>query len=334
MKKCLIIFTVLTISILGIDKVSASVEGSGVTIVTANQPNDRGFVRFENAQEGSFINFVVPTTFGSNTGDYVSFLVGGNNGNYLSSVTSMTGEVSGINKYHKSYAEYFDELMYNTNYGFGNRSGITGDFAFGYSQLSSGRYVQFRVYLKAGSSGLIAWQLYNKSAGFLISSSNQTSSSASSNFQTSVGSYNTASSNVLQQETNDKLDDVNTNIQDTNDTIKDDNISGSQDTAGGFFQDFEDNDHGLSGIITAPLNLITSITSSSCTALHLNVPFVDKEFDIPCMTSIYQEHFGSVLTIYQTITFGIISYWVCVNIYAMVKGFKDPNNDKVEVLDL
>lgn len=128
--------------------------------------------------------------------------------------------------------------------------------------------------------------------------------------------------------TNDKLDNLNGNLTDSD-------SSGATNDAGNFFSGFESEDFGLTSIITSPLNLIKSITSSTCSPLPLKVPFLENQtLNLPCMTTIYKQHFGSFLTIYQTITFGIISYWVCVNIFAMVKGFKDPESDKVEVLDL
>lgn len=134
--------------------------------------------------------------------------------------------------------------------------------------------------------------------------------------------------------TNDKLDSVNDSINDLNSSINDSNSDGATNSAGNFFNNFEDNDFGLSGIITAPLNTIKTITSNSCTPINLTIPFVNKNMSLPCMTDIYEEHFGSFLDIYQIITFGMISYWVCVQIYAMVKGFKNPDKDEIEVMDL
>lgn len=135
-------------------------------------------------------------------------------------------------------------------------------------------------------------------------------------------------------ETNDKLNDVNNSINDLNSSINNSDSSGATDSAGNFFNNFEDNDFGLSGIITAPLNTIKTITSNSCTPINLTIPFVNKNMSLPCMTEIYEEHFGSFLDIYHIITFGMISYWVCVQIYAMVKGFKNPDKDEIEVMDL
>lgn len=120
----------------------------------------------------------------------------------------------------------------------------------------------------------------------------------------------------------------------TNDTLKDDNTQGAQDSAGGFFNDFTTDTHGLTAIITAPLSLISSITSKSCSPLVLPLPFVDKDLTLPCMGAIYSQYFGSFLSIYQVITFGIIAYWVCVRIFNLVKDFKNPDHDEIEVLDL
>lgn len=120
----------------------------------------------------------------------------------------------------------------------------------------------------------------------------------------------------------------------TNETLKDDNTQGAQDSAGGFFNDFTTDTHGLTAIITAPLSLISSITSSSCSPLVIPLPYIDKDLTLPCMGAIYSNYFGSFLSIYQVITFGIVAYWVCVRIFNLVKDFKNPDHDEIEVLDL
>lgn len=135
-------------------------------------------------------------------------------------------------------------------------------------------------------------------------------------------------------ETNEKLDKTNQELEDLNDNITDTDTSGSEDLAGGFFEDFDNEDYGLSDIITMPLQVINNITSATCSPLELPLPFVDTDVTLPCMYSIYQQYFGGFLSIYQTITFGIVAYWVCINIFRMVKNFKNPDNDEVEVLDL
>lgn len=137
-----------------------------------------------------------------------------------------------------------------------------------------------------------------------------------------------------QKEANETMKRVEEEQKKTNDILKDDDTKGAQDSAGGFFNDFTTDTHGLTSIITAPLSLISSITSSSCSPLVIPLPFVDKDLTLPCMSSIYSQHFGSFLSIYQMITFGIIAYWVCVRIFNLVKDFKNPDHDEIEVLDL
>ena len=134
----------------------------------------------------------------------------------------------------------------------------------------------------------------------------------------------------------DKPDNPNQGVEDAigslEDTITDDTVN--TDSAGGFFEDFEDNDFGLSDIITLPLNFIESLTSNTCVPLTLPLPFVNQNLSLPCMSEIYSQYFGAFFSIYQAVTTGLIGYWVAVRIFGLVKGFKDPEDDKIEVMDL
>ncbi len=134
------------------------------------------------------------------------------------------------------------------------------------------------------------------------------------------------------KEINDKLNGVNDKLDDLNSSITDSNVDTG--SAGGFFNDFEDKDFGLSDIVKAPLGVINSITTGSCEDIEVSLPFVNKKITIPCMMPIYQKHFMPVLVIYQTITGGLISYWICVQLLEMVKGFKDPDKDEIQVVDV
>lgn len=134
-------------------------------------------------------------------------------------------------------------------------------------------------------------------------------------------------STTEQEKTNEKLDELNDNITNSD-------ISGASDSAGGFFTDFENDDYGLSDIVTLPLTFIQGLANASCSDLELPLPFVDEDVLLPCMSAIYEDYFGPFLTIYQIITFGIVGYWVCVNTLRLVNNFKNPDNDEVEVMDL
>lgn len=111
-------------------------------------------------------------------------------------------------------------------------------------------------------------------------------------------------------------------------------LNEAQDTFD-LFKNFKTNDHGLSSIITAPLSFIKNLSSATCTPVVLPIPFSkNQNVKLPCLTTMYEEKASSVYNIYKIVIIGITAYWVCVRIYALVKGFKDPNDDKIEVMEL
>ena len=131
-----------------------------------------------------------------------------------------------------------------------------------------------------------------------------------------------------------KLDDTNNAINNVNDTLNNDDTTEATSEASDFFSSFNTNNHGLTGIITAPLNAIQSLTSKTCSPLVLPLPFVEQDLTLPCMRPIYEEFFGGFISLYDIITLGIVSYWIMVRIFAMVKDFKNPDHDEIEVVDL
>lgn len=151
-----------------------------------------------------------------------------------------------------------------------------------------------------------------------------------------IGQVETSQQQILERQNEIITEQQNTTnaVNKVDDTLKDDNTQQAQDSAGGFFNDFTTDTHGLTAIITAPLSLISNITSASCSPLVIPLPFVDKDLTLPCMGEIYSNYFGSFLSIYQMITFGIVAYWVLVRIFNLVKDFKNPDHDEIEVLDL
>lgn len=119
-----------------------------------------------------------------------------------------------------------------------------------------------------------------------------------------------------------------------NNNISNSDSSQATNDASSFFSSFSTNTHGLTGIITAPLNAIQSLSSQTCSPLVLPLPFINEDLTLPCMRSIYTQYFGDFMTLYDIITLGIISYWVMVRIFGLVKDFKNPEHDEIEVLDL
>lgn len=118
------------------------------------------------------------------------------------------------------------------------------------------------------------------------------------------------------------------------DTIKDSDTTGAKDTVNGFFGDFKEEDFGFSDVLTAPLVFFRNLLGHSCDPLKFQMPIIHDEVTLPCIKPIYQQYFGLFFNLYQTITTGVIAYWVIIRIWATVKGLQDPQNDKIEVFKL
>lgn len=98
------------------------------------------------------------------------------------------------------------------------------------------------------------------------------------------------------------------------------------------FTGFTTNTYGLTGVLSAPFSLLSKIQAQTynCQPVGLPVPYTGGTISLPCMSSIYQQRFGALFTMYQVITTAIISYYVLLGIFIQVKNMKDPENDRIE----
>lgn len=104
------------------------------------------------------------------------------------------------------------------------------------------------------------------------------------------------------------------------------------------FTNFTTNDYGLSSIITAPIPLLQSLNNSSCSTVDLPLGVFggvhEERLSLPCMTPVYSSIFGELFTLYQTITTGVIAYFIGLAYFNKIKQLKDPDNDSIEVINL
>jgi len=131
---------------------------------------------------------------------------------------------------------------------------------------------------------------------------------------------------------NNQTDVLEGAINDMNDTLTNDNVNqGGYDD---FFNGFQEQGHGLTGIISAPLVAIQKLNSSTCTALSLPLPNGMPPIQVPCMTPIYRQFFGSFLDLYQFIVFGFGGYYILLDMFRIIRNLQDPKSDNVEVANL
>lgn len=232
-----------------------------------------------------------------------------------------------------------DDFFKVTDFSVHLESGVTYYFSYGsnknYGAQSGTDTVQLGLLLDGGYSYYIFPS--NKSGNFTVSTTGDYTIRLDCNKELSTCTYYNFYIGTVNRpwcefgtSIGNKIDDNTAAIDNLNDTITDDNI----DDNTGFFSGFSNNMHGLSSIITIPLTTIQSLANTSCVALTLPIPFTNDSIDLPCMSQLYDTYAHDIYSLWQIVSFGIISYYICLDIFKMVKGFKDPNEDKIEVLDL
>lgn len=254
---------------------------------------------------------------------------GGNliNGKGISSNGSIIDDPTG------SYYDYYIPVSPSTTYNLSNKDDVqfAGSWFFAYYDNNK-NFISLNR-LGESSTNFTFTTTSNVSYVRLYSYLNLANVNSLNNIMLSKGSSKIKFENYGKVCTS-KLDDTNKNLNDLKDDINNSDSSGATGDADNFFSNFQTDTFGLTSIITAPLNLISSLTSKTCSNLVLPLPYVNKNLTLPCLSTIYSQFFGDFLTIYQTITFGIVAYWVCVRIFNLVKDFKNPDHDEIEVMDL
>lgn len=165
---------------------------------------------------------------------------------------------------------------------------------------------------------------------------NQASSYLSSNImgQLGIGNYYIMWKDPINSMTQ-KQDETNNQLQDMNDNMTSTDITGASQDQNNFINNsaFQDNT-GLSGIITAPLTMISSLTNH-CQPIQFTLPYLkDTNLTIPCMGNFLQNKIPSLVIIVKVIVNGFICYLIGLDLFKIVKNARDPDNDRIEVLDL
>ena len=134
---------------------------------------------------------------------------------------------------------------------------------------------------------------------------------------------------------NSNIKDTNKNIKDTNDTIKDDNVDSSTSQGSSFFDDFNGGDDGsLTDIVSLPLQYVQSL-NDSCKPFTIPLGHFGGNITIPCLSSIWgNTGFATVINTAKLILNGFICYKLLVSLFLFFKDLRDPDSDKVEVMNL
>ena len=137
-----------------------------------------------------------------------------------------------------------------------------------------------------------------------------------------------------QKNTTNSINKTNDSINKTNDTIKDDKVDSSTNQGSTFFNDFDSGEEGnLSDIVSLPLEYVQHLND---TCQPFSIPLGNLgNFSIPCLSTIWSNtSFAGVINTASLIINGIICYKLLTSLFLFFKQLKDPDDDKVEVMDL
>lgn len=130
----------------------------------------------------------------------------------------------------------------------------------------------------------------------------------------------------------DQNNQTNQELGDLNDKLEDTDIQGSLDGAGGFFGNFSSPDHGgLSGIITAPLTAINQMLNTTCNPM--TATFKGKDLSLPCGYEFW-DRLGAIQDFINVVLGGMLCYRIIIKLYKLIEKIKNPEDDRLEVMDL
>lgn len=154
------------------------------------------------------------------------------------------------------------------------------------------------------------------------------SSEYSNNFSISI--Y--LSDKFLMYDKENDTSQIQQGVQDINNSINNDSVTTSDADNFTNNQAFTDTT-GLESVIQLPLNMVNSLTNT-CQPIQITIPFINYTGVIPCMSTIYQSKFNTLYTIVKIVVNGFFVYRLLLKIYELVHNAKQPDEDKLEVIDL
>lgn len=136
--------------------------------------------------------------------------------------------------------------------------------------------------------------------------------------------------NTINQRMEELINVYNSAAEETNAIMKDDSIDTS--TSDSFFNDFKVESHGLSSMITIPLDYINSWTNA-CEPIVM--PVLDQEWIIPCLSDTYKSKLGNDLFEFiRIIVSAPIAYAIIIYYVKSTNNAQNPDDNRLEVTDL
>lgn len=120
----------------------------------------------------------------------------------------------------------------------------------------------------------------------------------------------------------------------TNDLIESTDTTVANSSGNDFFNNFDSGSNGdLTSLVSLPLNYINHL-NDKCEPFTLPLGKFGN-ISIPCLSSVWSTTgFSNIINIISAIINGLICYRVALNLLTLFNNLRDPESDKLEVMDL
>ena len=160
-------------------------------------------------------------------------------------------------------------------------------------------------------------------------------SSNAQNTQDIINNQNQNKNEIINNQNNNQAQ-TNQGLENINGSLNNSDVSGANEDLNKFTENdaFKDNTVILD-IIQAPINMLNSLTSTTCSPLSLPLPFLNVNLEIPCLSSIFAKHLSTeLLTLLKLAINGFLVYKILCSFAMDIHSYKDPDSDRLEVIDL
>lgn len=260
----------------------------------------------------------------------------GTTSNIVNAVTIQSG--SG-NAYHNTYtckigtaAVFIDSAVQNTVFTAECPVNFYNDGIKQISFMRNDQYGELEIYISRQATFFSKPSTtVNVDTNSVVNAQQQSTTDLLNGMQYSYQQINTVNQQIAQQAHAD-AQQAHQDAQAINNSINNDNItSGDADT-------FANNDAfsdttGLESVINLPLNMVNSL-SNECVPIQLHIPYLDTDATIPCMSTIYRTKFNNLYTLVKLVVNGFLVYRILLKVYELVHEAKQPDEDKLEVIEL
>lgn len=248
---------------------------------------------------------------------------------YVCSDVNMSGAT------HSIYPSFYGDAFTNRNNFESNNSydlsGLPGlapqwNYCYAFSTIlnpgENGTYINLRLKSTSTIKGYYALVGFkSESLGLYSGKVEQIIDNSGFATASSVEEVKTATNEVKQE------------IQSTNDTLNNDDTTESEGKITEFFNTFSDESHGLSSILTAPLNAVNSMLSTTCSPP--SATYKGSTFSLPCGNMFWEKEGANDFKLLINLFYGgLICFGILRSLFKDVNDLKNPDNDKVEVVNL